>query len=82
MGLVERHLISADDALVIYETQLAARAAANDLLNQLLPSAKVLVLPVGLHREFRAEELGGRPGETAVIRCKELRAEDWFLVTR
>ena len=82
MGLVERHLISAEDALVFYETQLAARAAASDLLNQPLPPAKVLVLPVGLQLEFRAEELGGRPGETAVIRCKELRAEDWFLVTR
>jgi hypothetical protein len=41
-----------------------------------------LLLPVGLQRDFGAEELGGSPGETAVPRCKELRAEDWFLVTR
>jgi hypothetical protein len=68
----------------VFETRHRSINAAVALFECSIPPTRVLVLPLGVTREFTAADLGGfaGAGEIAVLRCRELALDDWFIVTK
>jgi hypothetical protein len=68
----------------VFGTRHRSIDAALALFERSMPPARVLVLPLGINREFTVADLGefAGAGETAVVRCRELAPVDWFIVSR